>query len=385
MPKGTINLGFLFLIAFAGLGLILSPVFFLIILFTAVVIEWAAGRYFLKLTTDAQRRKLAILQGEVNERNGLPMQPHPYMLYVNTPHWMHNGIQQTNLWGHRNQAIAVEKPQAVLRILCLGGSTTYGYLLDRPEDAWPLQLQALLTKQLNRPVEVINAGLNYGTSAEMLTHYVMRQRHFKPDVVILHEGGNDAAPLILDDYDPEYQGLRMWSASTLKARPGEKNWLKYSAALRVLYANWLGSVNLSTLIFEENLFTNLTVEHALQNAQLHYPLGYERNLDTLLSLIKADNALPILFPFVMAPQTVFEVLPSEMTYAKRLYPAIMIGVRKHEQIMRLLADKYQLPLVELGDDAIPLTAFFDHCHLKPEGESIKAHCLATLLKRYVQE
>src|SRR5690606_14357674 len=73
-----------------------------------------------------------------------------------------------------------------------------------PADTWVARLEAKLQAQTGRSVQVINAGLNYGTSVEALAGYVFRHRFLKPDLVIYHGGGNDVMPLFFDGYNPEY-------------------------------------------------------------------------------------------------------------------------------------------------------------------------------------
>ena len=52
---------------------------------------------------------------------------------------------------------------------------------------------------------MVNAGLPYATSAELLAGYMFRHRYLDPDLVIIHErGGNDTSPLMYEDYNPEY-------------------------------------------------------------------------------------------------------------------------------------------------------------------------------------
>lgn len=51
--------------------------------------------------------------------------PHPYLLFVHTPNMIIDGYQQTNSLGYRNKEFSAEKPADTIRILVLGGPTTF--------------------------------------------------------------------------------------------------------------------------------------------------------------------------------------------------------------------------------------------------------------------
>lgn len=78
-----------------------------------------------------------------------------------------------------------------LRILCLGGSTTYGYLLE-DDETWPAMLEQRLVDS-GYDVEVINAGVSWQTSAQGLISYVLDGRFYQPDIVIAMYATSDLA------------------------------------------------------------------------------------------------------------------------------------------------------------------------------------------------
>ena len=57
------------------------------------------------------------------------------------------------------------------------------YVKNR-DDTWVARLEAKLQAISNKRVQVINAEINYGTSAEALAGYVFRHRFLQPDIVI---------------------------------------------------------------------------------------------------------------------------------------------------------------------------------------------------------
>lgn len=75
------------------------------------------------------------------------------------------------------------------RVLCLGGSTTWGHRLPR-EDTWPSILEKLL-REMGYDVEIINAARPWYTTAHSLVNYCLQMRRYNPDVVVIMHGVND--------------------------------------------------------------------------------------------------------------------------------------------------------------------------------------------------
>ena len=160
----------------------------------------------------------------------------PYSLYWNNPAFTDEYGRQYDDGGYRSPPYQPRDNE--LRILALGGSTTnvYPYIKDRSK-IWTSLLAESLSKSLNRPVHVFNAGLPYGTSAELMIHFLLKGKYLKPHVVIFHEGGNDVAPLLFPGYQTDYSHFRQ--SSNGPARPYEKELLHWSYTARVFYAFWL--------------------------------------------------------------------------------------------------------------------------------------------------
>ena len=163
------------------------------------------------------------------------MEPHPYMRYQLSSNYTSKGFLQHNSHRYRNPEFSFEKAENTLRILALGGSTTYMFpYITNPQHAWPLRLETRLAGYLESPVQVVNAGLSYATSAGLLASYVFRHQYLDADVIVIHTGGNDIAPLLFEGYNPEYTHFRAQGAG-LVPRNMERNILKRSHFARVLY------------------------------------------------------------------------------------------------------------------------------------------------------
>ena len=323
-----------------------------------------------------------IMKGKL-ESNDLGIQPHPYILYINKPDWSYKGFEQHNSLGHRGPEIEPEPEEGTVRILILGGSTTYGWLVDDPKEAWPAQLENILSRRTNRTVEVINAGLNHGTSAELLSQYMYRDRFLGADVVVFHGGGNDVGPMLFDEYFPDYRNYRAWEASEVADRPLEPTILK-SHFVRVFYSWWLRGAKLIGFRSAISPITWIPSEEAIRNVKKNQPIGFRRNVEALVRNVIEDGALPVLFPFYLAEKEYLEVVGPSHDYLKDQYDATKIGVEKNTSVLEDIAGKSgEVVMIQLPEGVIPLEYFFDQCHLKPEGQQLKARYVADHLRSLI--
>jgi lysophospholipase L1-like esterase len=294
--------------------------------------------------------------------------PHPYMLYTPRPGFDEFGYRQINSLGYRGHEFTQEKPDGTYRVLCLGGSTTlsYPYIKD-PERAWPALIETRLNELYpGRRFEVINAGLGYATSAELLAGYMFRHRYLQPDMVVIHEGGNDTDPLMFENYNPEYTHFR---APGVRVMVGHvERLLLRSNLFRLFYAHYWRYVP-SIYTSQPYGFDLLSRKDALQRVQNTYPLGFERNIDLIIRTAQADGAKVLLAGFVAERGEQFTKAWPSM---RGLEPAIMLGLQKNLQVMEGLGKKYGVLYLSPSEVDFKGEWFIDGCHLTEEGERVKA-------------
>jgi len=100
------------------------------------------------------------------------------------------GKIRINSIGFRDDEIPTPKPKGEMRILCLGDSVTFGYMVDQ-NNPWPRALEGVY-RASGRNVRVINAGVpGYSTFQE---RDLLRIKGWtlEPDIVILGYCLNDA-------------------------------------------------------------------------------------------------------------------------------------------------------------------------------------------------
>ena len=128
---------------------------------------------------------------------------HPYSVFVRPP-WR----TRVNAQGFADEEWTLAKDPGVVRVLCLGASTTEGGNADSWQGSYPYQLEQVLEQRTGRRYEVMNAGMSGWTTAEMLTSWFLLLRDYAPDVLVLHEGVNDLLPRFQDGFRSDYSHWR---------------------------------------------------------------------------------------------------------------------------------------------------------------------------------
>lgn len=117
---------------------------------------------------------------------------------------------RTNADGFRSPPVGPRLP-GVARVLALGDSYTFGWAVAE-EEAYPRVVERVLNDEMALRAEVINAAvIGYGTDQEarLLAETAPR---YRPDVVVLGYGMNDAEPQLTVPMPPEerHRFVRSW-------------------------------------------------------------------------------------------------------------------------------------------------------------------------------
>jgi len=138
---------------------------------------------------------------------------HPFLPYAgrpNTNRTMHNDREPrvenvvTNSYGFRSHEFPAGKQPGDYVVLCLGGSTTFGYAATN-DQTWPELLESKLGERYpDRNIIVLNLGVDMATSVISLVNLALIGAHLDPDLVIVYHGYNDLAALGATDYRPDH-------------------------------------------------------------------------------------------------------------------------------------------------------------------------------------
>ena len=205
----------------------------------------------------------------------------PVLGHGNVPGFSVPDLQvQINALGFRGPEIARRKSPDVVRIFCLGDSTTFGIWREGPRyvraDApYPAALQRLIDADGYR-VEVVNAGVLGQTSNEGLVQLLTQILPLDPDVITLRFGNNDHGQRLLLDATPL---ATRWEYPLFRTLPS-LTW--HSEAVRLLfhvYRNRIARVptlperRVPPPRFEENLERVVTIarERGIRVAFVDFP------------------------------------------------------------------------------------------------------------------
>jgi hypothetical protein len=110
-----------------------------------------------------------------------------------------------NSYGFRTSEFPEEKQPGDYFILCLGESTTWGYIAESNETTWPALLEKRLRdKYRGRNVRVFNLGIESGSLPYSVIVLAIIGTHLRPDLVITYHGFNDYGPLTAASFKTDY-------------------------------------------------------------------------------------------------------------------------------------------------------------------------------------
>ncbi len=142
------------------------------------------------------------------------------------------------------------KTPGALRVLCVGGSTTYGANVDDAQ-TMPAQLEAALSRRLRRPAEVWNYGTSGYTLAQAARLARERAEILRADVIVVQMYNRGRRPFLqpprgeaLDVEAAFAADPRLWEENFPAALSAPLSWcearhqraLRWSALYRVLAA-----------------------------------------------------------------------------------------------------------------------------------------------------
>lgn len=295
----------------------------------------------------------------------------PYLLYIPAPGFTDDFGVQHNSQGYRGRAYPMKREPGVARILCMGGSTTYGWGVESPGETYPARLESILAQELPpgvKGIEVINAGLPYGTTAEILTHYHFKFHFYRPDLVILNPGGNDAVGLVMSFYHPDYSHWRQPLFFPPPLPPVGRLVLR-SRLISLFVIGLLVGPYPATIELERP--ANLPPPAPwYENSPGLLPewrvpeiptdeIAFAHNLEAILDEMQRDGVKVLLVPFRPSP-------------ANRYPEALRQAMALEERLLNEMATAHAVPVAPFPDTVISAGNWVDDCHLNAAGENEKA-------------
>ena len=228
------------------------------------------------------------------------IQPHPYLAYANRPHYKsREGAKRQvshNSMGLRGPEVILPKPEGVFRIICLGGSSTYGHGPSSDQTTWPARLEHhLRTARPETPVEVINAGCRGYSTFESLSNYAFRLSDLNADLVLIYHTVNDMrCALYLDVQRDNTHWRAVWKDLPRSSMEGSYTYLFWRRYLTDHFEE-LGDIgNFVIVDFGKNLSADggagrPTAYQIKEDTELGYR-NFHRNLESMVALVESDGA-----------------------------------------------------------------------------------------------
>jgi lysophospholipase L1-like esterase len=217
---------------------------------------------------------------------------HPYAAYKLKGNL--DAAYKTNSLGLRGPEVAPKKENE-FRVICIGGSTTFGTGATSDEATYPAQLEKILAEKLApRPVTVINAGVPSYTTAEMMIMFELKLIDLKPDLVVLYLGANDVVPRLYPGYAGDYSHYRKGFIP-----PRTKGIARiFERSAVYLYLRWrftrYSETTIVELIEREN---EAKKEERLVALEANSTAAFERNLRSMIAVCRARGIVVLLSTF----------------------------------------------------------------------------------------
>lgn len=295
--------------------------------------------------------------------------PHHHLCYEIAPHAPSMPMRGPhNSLGFRGPETTLNKNGAK-RIVCIGGSTTYGTRNLNEADCWPRRLESCLRVE-GASVEVINAGVPAYNSAECLQLLREKVLQLNPDIIIIYISVNDIMPRFAPGFRSDYSHYR-------------KTWLHPSEITKK------PDGSLAVVDFIKNRVSGPDTAQALRSLTSHaYPetvpveraawnqtssRTFQRNLESFVYASRGAGASVLL-----ATQAVDDAKITEGFVEPRV-SFFRKGLAQHANAIREVARKTGTSLLDLQSLTIPTDGFDDFVHHNVKGSAAMARLFARSL------
>ena len=324
------------------------------------------------------------------------VEPHPYLPFVNKKHFITQkmmpvtyplnkdkgfwfGQHRTNNFRCKNgpngdRDIAVPKPEGLIRVNCLGGSTTGNYIVYKDKSfSYPMELENILRMQFpDKEIEVNNFGQGAWTSAELLINLLLVTMDTKPDIVIIYHAYNDLPVSLTPGFQSDY--------SHAKKSLGETFYL-YRLASFIPHFPLAFYNFFITKLFHQNirysLLESVSKGRVCLEGGFKGTATYKRNIEYIINICNAHG-------IYVALSTFSHYLYNEIKN-NRLHKKYREGVILENRAIRELAEKYSIPLVD-NFSLVPSEDkyFVDSIHFTPEGMNLLARNISSSVIEFIK-
>ena len=331
------------------------------LLLTPIVLE--LGFRALESPLKINREQLAHMRSYVCNGDLGYYAPHPYLVFT----------KKVNSFGFNDVEWKMERTPGVPRLVCMGGSTTEGGNPHGHTGAFPYMVEQGLEKRCGHDFEVLNAGMSYWNSAEMLTAWFLLLQDLHPDVLVLEAGINDCEPRIWPGFWPDYRHFR---------RPLRTPTFSLERVLLTRWSDlftWVQSKANVPDVAEVTRFPLTGLGEFTRTGQMDPATArsFRRNIEAIGDNATAHGVRVMLVTSPLQP-------PTEQTLQQSGH--YFAGVPQHNEILRELAREKGWMLADAAridelDRERRMSLFISIAHVIPEGNQLKADHIMEALTR----
>lgn len=274
----------------------------------------------------------------------------------------------TNSMGFRSQEFEPRKPEGAIRILFVGGSTTFG-VVGPVEETFPFMVGEILREKFpGQGIETINAA-RPGDSSYGVVERIQQTLWLEPDMLMVMTGDADATKIYTPLVDIEKRG-------DLRSEPWLMRLNIFVARHSVFYVTLREKI--SILLYGTPLYAfSQPADPEQERTQKkeewlrHYPRHFRKNLEMMIDIAQREKI------------QVFLVKPPFSSRSLRDHP---LYAQAYERLMEEMVEVTS----SRGISLIPLEGIFedargeewisgDGVHLGPEGNQRIARALSAFL------
>lgn len=267
---------------------------------------------------------------------------------------------RTNAFGLRGPELAASRShEGSTRIMVLGGSSVFGYLVAEGQDSCVLLQDALAGLGNLPPVEVLNAGVPGYNLRQCRLRYQADLATLKPDYVLIYAGWNDSKNVIADE--PEQLDLTPPAPSVL-----ERGLSRSTTYGLLRYRLFPPAAPKFSIPASESV--RVTQAGSQQ---------FQEELQALIDAIRASGAVPILSTQLMAAASQCQGLEAFLGNTQAQIAVNQAVGQWISQAVRDAANQNALTLIDVQDEVdCDVEQLGDAIHLTAQGHASVAQAWA---------
>ena len=339
----------------------------------------ASDEAFKRFASQAQLRE------RFGEGDSQRFAPHRYLGYAlgTVPA---DGDTHYNSLGYRGEEFPAAKPEGEIRIVCIGGSTTYTSEVFDDGFTYPATMEKTLHAGGRTDVRVVNAGVGGWNTWESLVNFQLRVLDLDPDLIVIYHAINDVHARIVWPATA-YRGDDSGRRGRFVLHPTMPPLWKRSALARILAVSWISPVRLlfdagaptfyadhfrSQLkrgVYPRQIFQNVSVERMLET---NAPVYYRRNLENMIAIARQQGVAVVLATFAWSRDFSEQPRSSSDEYE--------LALNEMNAVMRAVGAENDVPVFDFTA-VFPRTRdrFADGRHVNVRGSVLKGRLFGEFL------